>query len=135
VRHARQQTRLTTMPDRVPPVRSFASGRERLTSSVYKVDKFAVPAASIDAFVAKLTETHAFLDDMEGCIQNLILTQESGPGGYNIVTIVEWRDQACLDRARSLAAERYRESGFEPATMIDALGIRADLGNYRVVEH
>ena len=56
MRHARQQTRLTTMPDRVPPVRSFASGRERLTSSVYKVDKFAVPAASIDAFVAKLAE-------------------------------------------------------------------------------
>lgn len=103
--------------------------------SVYKVDKFAVPAANIDTFVAKLTETHAFLDDMEGCLQNLILTQESGPGSYNVVTIVEWRDHACLDHARSLTIERHRENGFEPATIIDALGIRADLCNYRIVEH
>lgn len=106
-----------------------------MTTSVFKVDKFVVPAASINTFVEKLAETHSFLDDMEGCLQNLILTRENGLPSYSVVTIVEWRDQACFDHAKSLAAERHRANGFDPATMIDALGIHADLGNYRVVEH
>lgn len=106
-----------------------------MATSVYQVDKFVVPTASINTFVEKLTEAHGFLDDMDGCLQNLILTRENGPASYSVVTIVEWRDHVCFDHAKSLASERHRANGFDPATMIDALGIHADLGNYRAVEH
>jgi len=99
--------------------------------SIFRIDKFAVPAGARDPFLAKIRETHALLDGVDGCLQNLVLEQVSGPGKYNIVTIVEWRDTDALEQAKRAAQMRHQASGFDPATMLAELGIEADLGNYQ----
>lgn len=100
------------------------------TESIFRVDKFAVPAQSRDAFMARLQVTHKTLGAADGCVQNLVLEQVSGAGEFNVVTIVEWRDTAAYENARQAAQQRQKENGFDPQSYFRELGIKADLGNY-----
>ncbi len=101
--------------------------------SIFRVDKFSVPPSARGPFIAKIRETHALLDGVDGCLQNLVLEQVSGPGEYNMVTIVEWRDAAAFEQAKLAAQMRHEASGFDPGTMLKELGIEADLGNYHLL--
>jgi quinol monooxygenase YgiN len=100
------------------------------TESIFRVDKFAVPAQSRDAFMARLQVTHKTLGAADGCVQNLVLEQVSGAGEFNVVTIVEWRDTVAYENARQAAQQRQRENGFDPQSYFREMGIKADLGNY-----
>ena len=101
--------------------------------TVFRVDKFHVPESSRRAFIARLRAVHAFLDQSDGCLQNHVLEQVSGSGRYNVVTLVEWRDEASYAAAREAAAARYRAEGAEPQAILADLGIDADLGIYHAV--
>lgn len=101
--------------------------------SIFRVDKFSVPISARDPFLARIRETHALLDGVDGCLQNLVLEQVSGSGEYNIVTIVEWRDTAAFERAKQAAQMRHEAAGFDPGVMLKELGIKADLGNYHLL--
>lgn len=100
------------------------------TASIFRVDKFIVPAAARDAFVERLKTIQALLDGLEGCLQNLVLEQVSGPGTFNFVTIVEWASQEAMENARRIAAAEYARTNFDPQAFMQQLGIAADMGNY-----
>jgi heme-degrading monooxygenase HmoA len=104
----------------------------RSSESIFRIDKFDVPAESRAAFLARLKATHAALSEAEGCLQNYILEQVSGSGRYNVLTLVQWRDVDAYDQARAAAQARYEASNFDPSAVFEALGIDADLGNYVV---
>ncbi len=101
--------------------------------SIFRVDKFSVPAGSRDPFLAKIRETHALLDGAEGCLQNIVLEQKDGTSRYNVVTIVEWRDAEAYERAKQAAQVRHAAGGFDPKAMFATLDIEADLGNYQLL--
>ena len=103
------------------------------TDSIFRVDKFAVPAQARDAFMTRLRNTHKALGTADGCVQNLVLEQVSGTGEFNVVTIVEWRDSAAYENARQAAQQRQKDSGFDPQSYFRELDIRADLGNYTLM--
>lgn len=105
------------------------------TRSIFRVDKFVVPAESKDTFLTKLKETHRLLDSAEGCVQNRVLEQVSGPGRFNIVTLVEWRDEAAYEEARTAAQARHEAAGFDPGAMFEAFRISPDIANYADVLH
>jgi len=105
------------------------------SASVFRIDKFDVPSAGREEFLAKLRETHALLDRMDGCLQNYVLEQSAGSGRFNIVTLVEWRDQEAYEAARAIAQARHQANGFNPQAMLEQLGIGTDLANYSVVPH
>lgn len=98
--------------------------------SVYRVDKFVVPAAARDEFMARILNIREILDGMKGCCQNLVLEQVSGPGEFNVVTIVEWEDANALEKAKTAVAARYTEMNFNPQETMARLGIKADMANY-----
>ena len=100
------------------------------SGSVYRIDKFAVPQAAREKFLAKLDETKVFLDTREGCLQNVVLEHESGSERFNLITIVEWADEAAFEKAKAAMVEARRESGFDPLEFIALLGVEADMANY-----
>ena len=100
---------------------------------VFRIDKFVVPATTKDRFLERLTVTHNALDTAAGCEQNFILEQVDGPGQYNVVTFVKWKNHEHYDAARKVAVSRQAEEGFNPATFMEELGVVADLGNYTVL--
>jgi heme-degrading monooxygenase HmoA len=100
------------------------------SSSLFRVDKFEVPAASRDAFIERLKASHAALDHVPGCRQNLVLEKASGPGRYNVVTFVEWENEAAYEAARAAAMARQEAAGFDRLAFFQQLKVSADLANY-----
>lgn len=103
-------------------------------SVVYRVDKFVVPEAARDEFWVHVRRTHAVLRGVPGFVEDALLEQDSGPGRFNVVTIVQWSSEKDLAAAR-FAVERSHEAvSFRPTEFYDRTGIEADLANYVDVE-
>ncbi|WP_340680570.1 antibiotic biosynthesis monooxygenase family protein [Paraglaciecola sp.] len=103
------------------------------SSKVYRLDKFIVPATARDQFLAKILSTHAILRQQPGFIQDAVLEQTSGPGKFNIVTMVEWQSQDAIDAAKIIVQELHAKTDFSPQQTMQRLGIQADIANYSLV--
>ena len=99
--------------------------------SVFRVDKFVVPAASLDAFITRMRYVHAILVDLPGSLQRHILTQTGGDGEFNVVTLLEWSDADAMTAAVAHVQKRFADDGFDPKKMVAELDIRADQGFYQ----
>ncbi|HEX3440370.1 MAG TPA: antibiotic biosynthesis monooxygenase [Pseudolabrys sp.] len=97
----------------------------------YRIDKFAVPAAGRNEFLGKVAATHALLRRQEGFVRDLIMEQQSGPGIFNVVTLVEWTGPEAVERVSAAVAELHKKMGFDRHEMMARLGVRADIANYR----
>jgi heme-degrading monooxygenase HmoA len=103
---------------------------ERNNQSLYRVDKFVVPAHGRDEFLNRVAATHAVLRKQDGFVRDFILEQQSGPGEFNFVTFVEWASAADTERVAAAVAKLHAEIGFDPKELIARLGIKADIANY-----
>jgi hypothetical protein len=101
--------------------------------SVYRIDKFAVPVAAREEFLAQIEETKVFLDTQAGCRQNLVLEVQSGSDRFNFLTVVEWDSVAAFEKAKAAMGEVRRASAFDPRAFLGRLGIEADMANYGVI--
>lgn len=97
---------------------------------VFRVDKFAVPPASMLAFTQALHHIQQILGTQPGCRQNLVLTREGEPGEFNVVTLVEWACADDMTAAKAAVQTQYAEEGFNPAVLMRQLGVTADMGVY-----
>lgn len=100
------------------------------STSLFRVDKFAVPAASLSAFLERVHNVDRLLARQPGCRQNLVLTQTEGPGEFNVVTIVEWASAEAMARAKATMQAQYASEGFDPPAFMKGLGVRGDLSVY-----
>ena len=101
--------------------------------SVFRVDKFVVPAGAREEILAKVKMTHELLRLQEGFVQDFLLEQFSGPGEFNLVTIVEWESQAAVDNVVPIVKAAHERVAFDPKETIARLGVRADIANYQRV--
>ena len=100
-------------------------------ATIYRVDKFVVPAPAREEFLRRVLDTHQVLRRQPGFVRDSILEQVSGPGRFNIVTLAEWEDQAAIDAARAEVLKAHTESGFNPQETMARLRIEADIATYR----
>jgi heme-degrading monooxygenase HmoA len=103
----------------------FANG------SVFRVDKFVVPAEAREEILGKVRATHELLRLQQGFVQDFLLEQFSGPGEFNLVTIVEWESQAAVDKVVPIVKAAHERIAFNPQETIARLGVRADIANYQ----
>ncbi|RVC06719.1 antibiotic biosynthesis monooxygenase, partial [Mesorhizobium sp. M7A.F.Ca.CA.002.15.2.1] len=75
--------------------------------SVFRVDKFVVPAGAREEILAKVRTTHELLRLQHGFVQDFLLEQFSGPGEFNLVTIVEWESQAAVDNVVPIVKDAH----------------------------
>jgi heme-degrading monooxygenase HmoA len=97
---------------------------------LYRVDRFIVPAEARDEFLARVRDTHAILRRQEGFIRDLILEQQSGPGSFNLVTVVEWANEDVIGQVSEAVAKHHAAIGFDRNETLARLGITADIANY-----
>lgn len=97
---------------------------------VFRIDKFAVPADALPAFLEQVHRVRQTLEALPGCQQNLVLTQTGGPGEFNVVTLVEWVNPQAIVAATAAMQKKYAAEGFDPSAFMQTLGVRADLGLY-----
>lgn len=101
--------------------------------SVFRIDSFAVPAEAREAFMAQIRDTKNFLDEQQGCLQNLVLEHHSGAHRFNVVTVVEWESEVAFASAKAAMMEKRRTTGLDPSQFLSALGIEANMSNYAAV--
>ena len=99
--------------------------------SVFRVDKFVVPVEAREEIVGKVRMTHELLRQQDGFVQDFLLEQFSGPGEFNLVTIVEWESQAAVDSVVPIVKAAHERIAFSPQETIARLGVRTDIANYQ----
>ena len=100
----------------------------------WRVDTFGVPAAARDAFLRRVRETHELLETQPGFVRAQLLERTAADGSVNVVTLVEWESSDAMVAAKAAVAALRAGTGFDPRQMFDALGIRAELGEYRSLD-
>src|SRR5262249_18673922 len=89
----------------------------------YRIDKFKVPLASREEFLKGVRDTQSFLATLPGFIGNAVFDQSSGPGIFNLVTMVEWESVEAIERAAKAVTERFEATGFSTQATRARLGI------------
>ncbi|MES2128378.1 MAG: antibiotic biosynthesis monooxygenase [Pseudomonadota bacterium] len=105
----------------------------RTDSSLFRVDKFIVPASARVPFLTAIEAIHHLIGAQPGCVQNHVLEQVGGPGEFNFVSVVEWASDDAMVCARGVIEAHQAQSGIDPQRFRDKQGIRADVGTYQPV--
>src|SRR5689334_15240618 len=98
--------------------------------AVFRIDKFVVPDEARAEFLERVGETHALLRRQAGFVRDLILVQTAGPGRFNLLTLVEWQNEAAMGPARAAVTAMHAARGFDPNALMARLGIEADIAAY-----
>jgi hypothetical protein len=98
-----------------------------ISGPVFRIDKFAVPADALPAFMKRLRWIDQALAALPGCRQNRVMTERSG-SEFNVATLVEWASPEAMAAARTQISRHYAEEGFDPTEFMKRLGVRADMG-------
>ena len=106
---------------------------QRDSQSIYRVNKFAVPAEARDEFVGLLERTHAVMRQQDGFVRDLILEQKSGPGVFNLVTLIEFAGPNAVERITAAIADDDKAAGIDRREIATRLGVRSDIGNYKAL--
>ncbi|TPN79640.1 antibiotic biosynthesis monooxygenase [Mesorhizobium sp. CU2] len=107
--------------------------RNHQASSVFRVDKFVVPAEAREEILGKVRMTHELLRRQDGFVRDFVLEQFSGPGEFNIVTMVEWESQEAVEKVVPIVKAAHERIAFSPQETIARLGVKADIANYQRV--
>ncbi|WP_172300393.1 antibiotic biosynthesis monooxygenase [Pseudoruegeria sp. HB172150] len=102
-----------------------------MASHSFRIDKFTVPEAARAEFLARVAETHEVLRGCQGFVRDVVYEQYAGPGAFNLITLVEWADQAAIDGAVKRVKAAQDASGFDPRETMARLGITGDIAFYR----
>ncbi len=100
---------------------------------IYRVDKFKVPESGRAEFIQKLNKTHELLNTLPGFLQDFVLEKTTGDSEFNIATLVEWENKEMMECAKPRVKAMHEKLNFNPQEMLERFGIKADLGNYKVI--
>ncbi len=99
-------------------------------AAVYFVDKFIVPASSIDEFTRQMQYNRDFIKRLPGFIRDNVLVRDVDNGDVVLITIAEWRSQQDLDHAKVSVQEEYRRVKFNPAEFLQRLDVTMEREQY-----
>jgi len=94
------------------------------------IDKFFIPATSIEEFSKQMNNNRSFIKKLPGFIKDEVYKQTDKDGNLTIVTIAIWKDQESIDNARSAVQTEYKRTGFNPAEFYQRLNIKMERGIY-----
>jgi len=100
------------------------------SDETFRVDRFTVPEAARDEFLAQDADTHHILRTLPGFLRDAILEKPGGPGELIILTIAEWDSTEAIENARKVIQDRRAETGFEPQEFMAKLGVTPELASY-----
>lgn len=101
-----------------------------MTSDIYRIDRFTVPAAAHQEFLTRLHFIDALINLQPGCRGHRVFGRRLASGDTAIVTVAEWENPEAMVTARETVSAEYHKQGFDPAAFMQRLGITADMGAY-----
>src|SRR5215813_6384999 len=99
-------------------------------NQIFRIDRFKVPAASREEFLSRIRTSNEVLRSLPGFVDDCFFEQRDAAGDSKIVTIAIWENQQAFAAAKASVQERYRQIGFNPAEIVQRLGIEAEMDAY-----
>ncbi len=81
----------------------------------YRIDVFAIPDAARAEFEMRSRQTIALLRQQPGFIRDMWFEKTAGDGTMNVVTMVEWQDEASIREAGQAVRAMHAANGFDAA--------------------
>jgi steroid delta-isomerase-like uncharacterized protein len=100
-------------------------------NAITLIDKFHVPAASIQEFEERVRHNRAILRNLTGFIRDEAYSHTDDQGNMTCITVAIWKDQASIDQAKKAVQEAYQNEGFNMPAMLTRLGITMERGIYK----
>ena len=100
----------------------------------YRINKFAVPSQSRDAMLGIIQLTHAALRRQNGFVRDLILERQSGPGEFNIITLIEFTGTDVVPRISAVLDALETQTGINRRERAEQLGVHSHMAGYRRLE-
>ena len=89
----------------------------------YRIDTFTLPAAARPEFERRSLQTIALLRQQPGFIRDTWFEKIAGNGSVDVVTMVEWRDEASIASAGAAVRAMNDANGFDATTFSREHGI------------
>jgi heme-degrading monooxygenase HmoA len=96
----------------------------------FRIDAFAVPAASRSEFAALIHRSLTFLETLPGFMSHMVFEKTTGPTTFNMVTVAVWESPEAIAAASEKVQAYYKSIGFDPTAVFARLEIKASLGYY-----
>lgn len=101
-----------------------------MSEHIFRIDSFAVPDEALATFRSTTDRTLALLRQQPGFVRDQVFERVSGPGRFNIVTIVEWSDAAAQAPAAAKVQALHRTLGFDGQAFTREHGIDDSKASY-----
>ena len=98
---------------------------------VVRVNRFSVPAESRQQFVQLLERTHDVIRAQPGLIDEMILEQQSGPGTFSLMTVLQFEGEHVLQSIITAVARADEAAGIDRQALTRSLGVEASVGFYK----
>lgn len=100
---------------------------------VVRVNSFSVPNDARDEFMRLVERTHEVIRKQPGYIDDLILERNSGPGPFNLITILQFENENVLQPVIAAVARSDAEAGIDRQALSRRLGVESTIGFYTPV--
>jgi heme-degrading monooxygenase HmoA len=102
-----------------------------ISTPLYFIDKFFVPAAAIDEFRERMSKNRTILKTLPGFLRDDAYSYKDANGNLICVTIAVWKDRDAIEKARQAVQAEYKKEGFDMPAMLSRLQITIDRGVYQ----
>ncbi|KKX29481.1 antibiotic biosynthesis monooxygenase [Rhizobium sp. LC145] len=100
---------------------------------VVRVNSFSVPNDARDEFMRLVERTHEVIRQQPGFVDDLILERNSGPGPFNLITILQFENEQVLQPVIAAVARSDAEAGIDRQALSRRLGVESSIGFYTPV--
>ncbi len=97
---------------------------ENQSNSIYFVDRFTMPKASLPEFLERMEMNRSFIRNLEGFVRDEKMIKDEQNGNITVMTVAVWENQRALDNAKLLVQEHYQKIGFNPKELYERLDIK-----------
>lgn len=107
----------------------FSFSKVKKQENVYFIDKFVIPAASMEEFSQRMNYNRNFIKTIDGFIEDKIFV-EKNENGFTLITIATWKSKEYLADAKTKVQAEYKKINFDPAEFCRRLNIKMERGIY-----
>lgn len=95
------------------------------------IDNFFVPAAGVLEFYERMQINRNFIKTLPGFLTDAVYEQRDENGNLTCLTVANWQNARVLEDAKDKVQTEYKRQGFNPAEMMQRLGITMDRGIFK----
>ena len=90
---------------------------------LYRIDTFTLPESAMAEFTARSAMTVDLLRRQPGFVRDHWFQKVAGDGSVNVITMVEWRDEASIAAAGQAVRALHAGADFDAAAFLQQYGV------------